>query len=158
MLDFASLIFVSSSLKSVSIWAHKFGLRGEAALGEKGKFKLSLGVDENVKVKRSAHAKEEKKGFFSSDRRRKVTVNIELKNMRDENITCKLEEMLPHIVKKGVSVKLTKEGTTATVKLKKENTSKLIYTVKLKKGETKTITYTYEIIHPKKLKLQGFKP
>jgi len=128
------------------------------ALGEEGIVALSLGVDENVKVTRNAVSKEEKKGVFSSDRKRLITISIEVKNKTDASIDCEIEEMLPRVRTPKVSFKIKDYGTGDGIVRDHKIENYLHYKVSLKAGETRKLIYSYEIIYPKNFKLQGFRP
>lgn len=129
-------------------------------LGEAGTFRLSLGVDESVKIHRTTKMLEKDEGVFSSDRERTVEVTLEVKNLHPTSSRVRIEERLPTTTHKDAEVKLLDDGTRSTAGLVRDAAVKdrLRWTLEMEPGSTRTFTWSYSITHDEQLKLQGFQP
>ena len=134
----------------VDVWRES-GFIGTSSLKftpPKGKLALSLGIDENLKVRRVTEEDSSREaGLIGGKRVRRFCYRIEVANYHDAAKTVRVRENYPVSDVEEVRVALTSRTTTP-----KENDAKqglLMWDIPLAPGETKALFTEYEVTMPK---------
>jgi uncharacterized protein (TIGR02231 family) len=117
-----------------------------------GKFKIQLGVDDNVRIKRVVTRDDaDKSGLFSSSHATKVTVKMTIRNQNGFMIPLELKDHIPYSKDDTVEVKVV------DIKPKPADQTNGVLTWRLKPGpRSKTeVVFTYQVKHPKDVIVRG---
>jgi uncharacterized protein (TIGR02231 family) len=112
---------------------------------------LSLGRDKMISITREKKSEENKKQFSGSNVKETLTYEIVVKNNRDGQVTCVVEDQLP--ISSSSDIEVTAIETSNAV-LDKES-GKLSWKLTLAPGESRVIKLSYSIKSPKWRHIDG---
>ncbi len=112
---------------------------------------LSLGRDKMISITREKKSEENKKQFSGSNVKETLTYEIVVKNNRDGQVTCVVEDQLPISSSSDIEVTAIE---TSNAELAKES-GKLTWKLTLAPGESKVIKLSYSIKSPKWRHIDG---
>ena len=112
---------------------------------------LSLGRDKMISITREKKSEENKKQFSGSNVKETLTYEIVVKNNRDGQVTCVVEDQLPISSSSDIEVTAIE---TSNAELDKES-GKLSWKLTLAPGESRVIKLSYSIKSPKWRHIDG---
>jgi uncharacterized protein (TIGR02231 family) len=112
---------------------------------------LSLGRDKMISITREKKSEENKKQFSGSNVKETLTYEIVVKNNRDGQVTCVVEDQLPISSSSDIEVTAIE---TSDAELDKES-GKLSWKLTLAPGESRVIKLSYSIKSPKWRHIDG---
>jgi uncharacterized protein (TIGR02231 family) len=112
---------------------------------------LSLGRDKMISITREKKSEENKKQFSGSNVKETLTYEIVVKNNRDGQVTCVVEDQLP--ISSSSDIEITAIET-SNAELIKES-GKLSWKLTLAPGESRVIKLSYSIKSPKWRHIDG---
>ncbi|MBE7412908.1 MAG: DUF4139 domain-containing protein [Leptospiraceae bacterium] len=110
------------------------------------KLKFDLGPDNNIEVDRRETKYREKKGILSEKNSVKTSIEIQLKNKKNEKIQLRVIDRIPYTFDKDIEVELIH----ATHNPEKKNYGAFYFNISLNPGEEKKIQFEYIVKYPAK--------
>ncbi len=108
---------------------------------------ISLGRDQGISVTRKKLKDKEVTRVLSNNIEKEITIEISLRNRKNEIVDIQVEDQLPVSAEQDIKVKVLKEGLSGATNNEQDGT--LIWNLKLAPRESKTFTFTYTISYPK---------
>lgn len=126
-------------------------------IGPGEEFEVSLGVDDNVKVKRELSEKklEDNDGIFSSSKKALYRYKITVENYKSKKITVNLYESMPVAEHEKIDVTISKVSLEPKKKDWDGRKGVWKWELELKPKEKREITYQFTVEHPRDLQVEG---
>ncbi len=114
-------------------------------------FKLSLGIDEGLKIERDLTGREVDKRFIGGQRRITYGYRLTVTNLRDQEASLKLSEQLPVSRNEQIKVKLTR----STPPIQLGELAVLEWAVTLPPKAKREFSYEFTVEHPTEMTVTG---
>ncbi len=130
---------------------------GNISPGEK--FRLQLGLDENVKLSKSLTGRMvDESGFAGITSRTKTTTmeyKIKAENYKSKTVKIKIFEPMPVPEDDRIRVNISKVSVEPSEKDYEDRKGVWLWELEIPSGESKEILYTLSIIHPRTMEVEG---